>query len=220
MSKLFAEINNPTGYTVNLESNKYPAIKVLSASQATGLQRFPVVDRTHFDCLRHQLVRALPHCSAISIQFRDESEVAEEVERQAVLALLMSAAPDRVVLGEDARSEITITVTLDNLPLANQVISLSSTHGELGAEQGATDENGLFVTSIAAAIEGVATITATVGDQVQETSVAFVAADVTETGPATGDTGAAKTGDATGEEKTPAPKKATSKKSTSSGATE
>lgn len=74
MQSLVAEVINPSGHTVNIESRGCLSIVVKSAFEVSGPQHFPVRDKAQFERLRDQLHRALPFCSGLSVTLRDLSE--------------------------------------------------------------------------------------------------------------------------------------------------
>lgn len=195
MQKLVAEVNNPTGYSVTLESRGFPTVKVKSAYEAAGLQRFPVKDEAHFELLRVQLRKALPFCPSITVKLRDMTPVPP------VIKYHMAAAPLSVVADGLATSVITLTVLIDDEPLEGASVELSTDHGSLTATSGTTDALGQFVTDIKADVAGEATVSAvTDGQGHVEATVTFTAVET----PSEGE------GDAKGEE-TAAPKKTPAK---------
>lgn len=74
MQNLVAEVINPSGHTVNIESRGCLSVVVKSAFEVSGPQHFPVRDKAQFERLRDQLHRALPFCSGLSVTLRDLSE--------------------------------------------------------------------------------------------------------------------------------------------------
>lgn len=195
MQKLVAEVNNPTGYSVTLESRGFPTVKVKSAYEAAGLQRFPVKDEAHFELLRVQLRKALPFCPSITVKLRDMTPVPP------VIKYHMAAAPLSVVADGLATSVITLTVLTDDEPLEGASVELSTDHGSLTATSGTTDALGQFVTDIKADVAGEATVSAVIDGQGHvEATVTFTAVET----PSEGE------GDAKGEE-TAAPKKTPAK---------
>lgn len=197
MQNLVAEVFNPTGHNVTLESRGFPTVVVLSAYEAAGPQQFPVRDEAHFEHLSSQLRKALPFSKSITVTLRDLNYVPP------VIKYHIAAAPLSVVADGVATSVITLTVLTDDKPLEGALVELSTDHGSLTATSGTTDALGQFVTDIKADAAGVATVSAvTDGQGHVEATVTFTAVETTPEGE----------GGPKGEE-TAAPKKTTAKAS-------
>lgn len=177
MQNLVAEVVNPTGHTVTLESRGFPTVVVQSAYQANGPQRFPVLDEAHFERLRDQLRKALPFNQSITVTLRDLTPVPP------VIKYHIAADPLSVVADGVATSAITITVLTDDEPLEGAAVELSTDHGSLTATSGTTDALGQFVTGIKAETAGVATVSAlTDGQGYVEATVTFTAVETAPEG--------------------------------------
>lgn len=172
MQNLVAEVVNPTGHTVTLESRGFPTVVVQSAYQVAGPQLFPVLDEAHFERLRDQLRKALPFSQAITVTLRDMTPVPPTIKYH------IAAAPLSVVADGVATSAITVTVLTDDEPLEGAAVELSTDHGSLTATSGTTDALGQFVTDIKADAAGVATVSAVTDDQgYVEATVTFTAVE-------------------------------------------
>lgn len=178
MRKLFAEVVNPSGHKVTIESRGYPTIEIGSAYITSGPQRYPVRDEAHFEHLKNQLHRALPFCKAITVTLIDATP------KPPVVTFTVAAAPESVVADGTASAAITVTVLADGEPSEGVAIALSSSLGALSAVSGASDAQGQFAASLTATEAGEATVTATVDGKSETAKVTFTAAPQSQAAPA------------------------------------
>lgn len=178
MRKLFAEVVNPSGHKVTIESRGYPTIEIGSAYMTSGPQRYPVRDEAHFEHLKNQLHRALPFCKAISVT------LVEEVPAP-VVTFAVTSAPASVVADGAASAAITVTVSADGAPSAGIAIALSSSLGALSATSGDSDASGQLVAALTSTEAGEATVTAVVDGKSETAKVTFTAAPQPQAAPAT-----------------------------------
>jgi hypothetical protein len=175
--KLFAEVVNPSGHKVTIESRGYPTIEVGSAYTASGPQRYPVRDEAHFEHLKSQIYRALPFCKAISVTLVEEGLTP-------VVTFTVTAVPDPVVADGTTSAAITVSVLADGNPSEGTAIELSSTLGALSATSGVSDTNGQLVVTLTASEAGEATVTAVVDGKSEDAKVTFTAAPQPQAAPA------------------------------------
>lgn len=179
MRNLFAEVVNPSGHKVNIESRGYPTVEIGSAYEASGPQRYPVRDEAHFEHLKAQIHRALPFCKAITVTLVDATP------KPPVVTFTVAAAPESVIADGTASAAITVTVLADGAPSEGVAIELSSSLGSLSAASGASDAHGQFATALTATEAGEATVTATVDGKSETAKVTFTAAPQSQAAPAT-----------------------------------
>ena len=187
MRNLFAEVVNPSGHKVTIESRGYPAVEIDSAYGVSGPQRYPVRDEAHFEHLKSQIHRALPFCRAIAVTLIDEPP-----KPPPVITFTVAAAPESVVADGVASSAVTVSVLADGNPSEGAAIELSSTLGALSAASGSSDASGQFVAALTATEAGEATVTATVNGESKTAKVTFTAAPQQQEAPASTSTKAKK----------------------------
>lgn len=178
MRNLFAEVVNPSGHKVTIESRGYPTVVIDSAYAASGPQRYPVRDEAHFEHLKSQLHRALPFCKVITVTLIDATP------KPPVVTFTVAAAPESVVADGTASAAITVTVLADGAPSEGVAIALSSSLGALSATSGTSNAHGQLVVALTASEVGEATVTASVDGKSETTKVTFTAAPQQQDAPA------------------------------------
>lgn len=179
MRNLFAEIVNPSGHSVTIESRGYPTVQIESAYGAGGPQRYPVRDEAHFEHLKSQLHRALPFCRAITVTLIDETP-----KPPPVITFTVTAAPESVVADGAASAAITVSVMADGHPSEGVAVELSSSLGTLSVTSGASDASGQFSATLTAQEAGEATVTALVDGKSETSAVTFTAVPPPQEDPA------------------------------------
>lgn len=179
MRNLFAEVVNPSGHSVTIESRGYPTVQIESAYRASGPQRYPVRDEAHFEHLKSQLHRALPFCRSITVTLIDETP-----KPPPVITFTVTAAPESVVADGVTSAAITVSVMADGIPSEGVAVELSSSLGALSVTSGASDGGGQFLAALTAQEAGEATVTALVDGKSETSTVTFTAVPPQQEAPA------------------------------------